>query len=81
MRALATDTRLWPAADSQGNILFTDQAGVLYLTTAKLGNPVVYRIGRVDDLTPETLRSTLTAIRVLGAEPTEEMIQQALSRK
>lgn len=41
----------------------------------------MYRIGRVDDLTPETLRSTLTAIRVLGAEPTEEMIQQALSRK
>ena len=69
-----------PCADSQGNILFTNEAGILYLTTAKLGNPVVYRIGRVDDLTPETLRATLKAIRVLGSAPTEEMIQQALKQ-
>ena len=68
-------------ADSQGNILFADEDGDLYLTVEKLGTPVMYRIGRVDDLTPETLRSTLAAIRVLGAAPTEEAIEQVLAQR
>ena len=41
----------------------------------------MYRVGRVDDLTPETLRSTLDAIRVLGAAPTEEAIEQVLAQR
>ena len=54
---------------------------MLYLTVEKLGTPVMYRIGRVDDLTPETLRSTLAAIRVLGAGPTEDAIEQVLTQR